>query len=274
VGVRKSRSVTKRTLLIDADIIAYEFSNRGQRVYEWGDDEASVALDDIGEITPGIEQRFQTWMEDLEADDMIVCLTPSPDDNNFRKKLAPYYKGNRKGIAKPLLHEPVRQWLDSRYRTFMRDGLEADDCMGILSTHPTLVPGEKVIVSGDKDMQTIPGRLFNPNKTRLREISVAEADYHHMLQTLTGDQVDNYPGLRGIGPVKAEKVLDGLPVRGIKYSKEVLDLDLWGRVVNAYVGKDLTEDDALLQARLARILRHTDYDFKRKAPILWQPPGK
>jgi hypothetical protein len=173
VGVRKSRSVTKRTLLIDADIIAYEFSNRGQRVYEWGDDEASVALDDIGEITPGIEQRFQTWMEDLEADDMIVCLTPSPDDNNFRKKLAPYYKGNRKGIAKPLLHEPVRQWLDSRYRTFMRDGLEADDCMGILSTHPTLVPGEKVIVSGDKDMQTIPGLLFNPNKARLRTIRVA-----------------------------------------------------------------------------------------------------
>jgi DNA polymerase-1 len=263
VGVRKSRSVTKRTLLIDADIIAYEFSNRGQRVYEWGDDEASVALDDIGEITPGIEQRFQTWMEDLEADDMIVCLTPSPDDNNFRKKLAPYYKGNRKGIAKPLLHEPVRQWLDSRYRTFMRDGLEADDCMGILSTHPTLVPGEKVIVSGDKDMQTIPGLLFNPNKARLRTVESYEADYQHMLQTLTGDQVDNYPGLRGIGPVKAEKIL-----------RDAAQGSMWSAVVEAYESKNLTEDDALLQARLSRILRYTDYDFKRKAPILWQPPGK
>ncbi len=30
-------------------------------------------------------------------------------------------------------------------------------------------------------------------------------------------------------------------------------------------------EDALQTARVARILRHTDYNFKTKEPILWQP---
>jgi DNA polymerase-1 len=264
---KQAGSRSKRTLLIDADIIAYEFSNRGQRVYAWGDEDegdVSVALDSVEDVTPGIEKRFADYLDALEADDLIVCLTPSPDVNNFRKKLAPYYKANRTAIAKPLLHEPVRQWLDTRYRTYMRDGLEADDCMGILSTHPTLIPGEKVIVSTDKDMQTIPGLLFNPNKgTKVRRISEDEANYFHLFQTLTGDSTDNYPGLRGIGPVKAQALLDG---------SMTLYGSVWNAVKSAFTAKGLTEDDALLQARLARILRHTDYDFKRKEPILWQPP--
>jgi DNA polymerase I len=37
------------------------------------------------------------------------------------------------------------------------------------------------------------------------------------------------------------------------------------------VKEGLTEDDALLQARLARILRADEYDFKAKRPILWEP---
>ena len=35
--------------------------------------------------------------------------------------------------------------------------------------------------------------------------------------------------------------------------------------------KDLTEDDALVNARLARILTADDYDFKNKQPKLWSP---
>ena len=35
--------------------------------------------------------------------------------------------------------------------------------------------------------------------------------------------------------------------------------------------KDLTEEDALTNARLARILTADDYDFKRNKPIPWTP---
>ena len=37
----------------------------------------------------------------------------------------------------------------------------------------------------------------------------------------------------------------------------------------AFEKKGLTESDALVQARVARILRASDYDFAAKKPILW-----
>ena len=36
--------------------------------------------------------------------------------------------------------------------------------------------------------------------------------------------------------------------------------------------KELTEEDALVNARLARILTVDDYDFENKKPKLWTPP--
>jgi DNA polymerase-1 len=42
-------------------------------------------------------------------------------------------------------------------------------------------------------------------------------------------------------------------------------------VVSLYAKAGLTEADALRQARLARILRWTDWDNKKKEPILWTP---
>ena len=46
----------------------------------------------------------------------------------------------------------------------------------------------------------------------------------------------------------------------------------WSTVVKAFEDKGLTEDDALLNARLARILTIDDYDTTRQEPILWTPP--
>jgi DNA polymerase-1 len=72
-----------------------------------------------------------------------------------------------------------------------------------------------------------------------------------MYQTLVGDTSDGYPGCPGIGPVKAEKVL-GMPPN-------------WQDVVGAYRAAKLTEADALVQARVARILRYGE------TPGTWTP---
>ena len=42
-------------------------------------------------------------------------------------------------------------------------------------------------------------------------------------------------------------------------------------VLKAFKSKDLTEKDALVNARLARILTVDDYDFKTQQPIPWTP---
>ena len=97
----------------------------------------------------------------------------------------------------------------------------------------------------------------------LREVTEEEADYNHMLQTLTGDAADGYPGCPGIGPKTAEKLLAGV---GRTYA------EMWPIVVEQYAKKGLSEGIALTQARIARICRRDDYDFKRKEVKLWNPP--
>lgn len=129
--------------------------------------------------------------------------------------------------------------------------------MGILSTHPKLVPGKRIIVSEDKDLQTIPGWIWNPAKdAKPRYISEEQADYFHLYQTLVGDTTDGYKGCPGIGKTKAPGILQE---------------GGWEAVRSAYARKGLTEEDALLQARVARICRASDYDFKKQEVILWNP---
>jgi DNA polymerase-1 len=77
-----------------------------------------------------------------------------------------------------------------------------------------------------------------------------------------GDAVDGYSGCPGIGPKKAETVLAN--------AKD--GVSPWGVIVGAYVKAGLDEEDALLQARLARILQFGDYDLKTNKVKLWEPP--
>jgi len=55
----------------------------------------------------------------------------------------------------------------------------------------------------------------------------------------------------------------------MKYSNVPL-LDLWKIVVGIYKDKGFTEKEALQQARVARILRHGDYNKKTGEVKLWQ----
>ena len=69
----------------------------------------------------------------------------------------------------------------------------------------------------------------------------------------------------------------GIPVKskrpGVKRAEALFNKEgySWKTVEKAFVDKGLTIEDALINARLARILTVDDYDFKKKRPILWSP---
>ena len=90
-------------------------------------------------------------------------------------------------------------------------------------------------------------------------ITEADADKYFFTQVLTGDATDGYKGIPGIGPKKAEAILGARPH--------------WGAVEQAYIKAGMTRDDAIQQARLARILRFSDYDSMKGEVILWTPPS-
>ena len=113
--------------------------------------------------------------------------------------------------------------------------------MGIYATHE---PGN-IIVSPDKDMRQIPGKLYDLKETV--DITEEEGMQWHLVQTLAGDQTDGYSGVPGIGIKRAIALLEK-------------DGYTWDTVVKAFKSKELDEDTALMNARLAKILQHTNYD--------------
>jgi 5'-3' exonuclease len=277
----------KTTLLIDADIVAFKFASVNEQSFNWGDGVTSkVVTEDFDKIKRETRAYIEGLLPRLKADDYIICL--SDDDHNWRKRVLPSYKQHRLNSVRPEWLYPLKEHLKEDYPSYRKPTLEADDVMGILSTHPKLLPGRKIIVSEDKDMKTIPGWLFNPRKdSKAWKVSPEEADYWHMLQTLIGDPTDGYKGCPGVGRGTAEPALRELLklvpthreiTRGKRkgeiettYEKEPAD-SMWDVVVSYYHSKDLTEYDARTQARVARICRHTDYDFKNKEVIYWTPP--
>lgn len=80
------------------------------------------------------------------------------------------------------------------------------------------------------------------------------------MQTLAGDQTDNYPGCPGVGMKTADKLLDGL-----------IQKDMWSCVVERFNKAGLEEEEALLQARLAHILQVGEYDFDTNSVVMWTP---
>ena len=254
------------TLLFDADEIKYKQSCINEQTFDWEDDGELSVVTDFKRACEGVDDFIAHQVEKHKATNVVVCL--SCQEHNFRLDVYPDYKHNRKDKRKPELVHALAEYMTQNYKTYLRYGLEADDCMGILSTHPKLIEGKKIIISQDKDLRTIPGYLFNPNHSELgvQRISKTDADRFFMYQTVVGDFTDGYPGCKGVGSSSRY----GTWVDDILVSDSIEEM--WSEVLGAFGSRGFTEEDALIQARCARILRHTDYDYKNKKVILWEPP--
>lgn len=215
----------------------------------------------LGECYEEVEGKIETLLDRIEADDAIVCLS---DRRNFRYDVLPTYKGNRAATRRPPMMVHLREVLLERqpFRVLNIETLEADDVCGITSTALQRAGArEPIICSEDKDLLTIPGIIHRRGHTF--ENSLAEADRFWLYQTLVGDVVDGYKGLPGIGTKRATTILDSAEDQGVA--------SLWRATLAAFITNGYTEEDALQQARVARILRTDDWDQSRKEVRLWQP---
>ena len=235
-------------LLIDADYIVYKCCAACETEIDYGED--------VIFVTSNYSDAYKAVTRDIsniqnQFGNFAKPILFFSDSKNFRKKISPDYKGHR-NRKKPCGYKRVIRDLRINYEVIVMKTLEADDAMGIYATaHPG-----NTIVSPDKDMRQIPGKLYNLTDTTY--ITPEEGAKWHLIQTLAGDQTDGYSGVPGIGVKRAETL----------FNKEGYS---WQTVLKAFKDKGLTEDDALLNARLARILTLDDYDTKRQEPILWTP---
>jgi DNA polymerase-1 len=207
-----------------------------------------------------VEKIKETLGKEYKTTESYLCFSAK---ENFRKKVYSEYKAHRNSNKKPLGYGHLLEYAKNNYRCESIFELEADDVLGMLATlHGSSEDFTTVIASIDKDMETLPCYSYNMDKEKITHVNLEDANYNFYTQVLTGDPVDNYGGCPGIGKVTADKLLN-------EYHGS--DEDLWQTIVETYEQKGLTEDDALVQARCARILRFEDYDFEKGEPILWEP---
>jgi DNA polymerase-1 len=247
-------TVKPMLLLFDADILVFQATSSVETEIRWSED-CHTLSSNPKEAQEIFKEKLENILGKIQKKypgehRIIMCFS---DKENFRKQVYPLYKSNRKDKRKPLCHSFVRQWVMDTWESKVLPTLEADDLLGILATSLQ----DTLIISADKDLKTIPGKLYSPDRDEFYEITEEEAEYNHLYQTLNGDRIDGYPGCPGVGDKTARKILD----------KDCS----WEAVVRTYESKGLTESEALVQARVAKILTSHQYDLKNRKVLLWNP---
>ena len=240
------------TLLIDADILLYQAASSCENEVEFEED-IWVLWTDENEAVAKFDSMVVHLLEKIDTYSYKLCFSHA---KNFRKDLYADYKGNRP-TRKPMGFKAIRERviMENADKVIIYPNLEADDVLGILATSDP----NNVIWSIDKDLKQIPGKHLT--EEGVIKVSQEEADAFFYRQILTGDATDNYKGCPGIGPVKAEGIIKLASGTGME----------WSFILAAYKKAGLSEEEALVQARLARILRSSDWDDETQEVKLWTP---
>lgn len=187
------------TALIDADIVGFRCSVSCESKNPL--DPSEILLEDEWIAHARVDKMMREILNDTGADTYELYLSGS---NNFRKDVSPEYKANRKDKIPPVWLQSCREFLVTEWKAIVTDGIEADDALGINQTERT------ILCSIDKDLKQIPGKHYNFVKKEFFEVTPIDGLRYFYKQLLIGDTTDNIFGIRGIGPKKAEKIIDPL----------------------------------------------------------------
>jgi len=165
----------------------------------------------------GVISMLRRLVEDGKPDQFAVVF--DAPGKTFRDDWYPQYKATRTAMPDDLaqqiepLHELIRAY---GWPLLMIAGVEADDVIGTLVRRAEAEGFDAVVSTGDKDL----AQLITPRVTLVNTMSNEKLDMQSVvakfgvradqildLLTLTGDAVDNVPGVAKVGPKTAAKWL-------------------------------------------------------------------
>ena len=266
-----------RTALIDADVLVYKIGFAGQdQVHSVLNEDGEVLekfdkkpdANDFMELLAlqgCMNPRLETAVIPKEESDVegmldtainkIVQLSGASDyvcylsgKTNFRSVSAKYqpYKANRLDSVKPHHYGFIRDCITNNHPMILSDNCEADDLLAIdlydefkkAEESGDKLDCEVILCTIDKDLRNVPGWHYNMTHKEIDWVLLEDADRHFAMQLLTGDRVDNIPGLsffsegkKKVGPATAKKML----------GEAVTKQELYSAVCVAY--QDLVDED-------------------------------
>lgn len=257
--------------LIDADVLRYELGFAAETGYKaiTENPDAIPPWSYVDELT---EMRIEHILHATKADEYCLYIT---EGRTFRDAIAVTkpYKGTRPD-KKPWHYDNLTAHFVHTRDAEVITEIEADDALAIEHVKR---PDDSILVSRDKDLRQVPGWFYSwelgnqpsfgpalitkmghirlDEKRKLRGTGLA----FFYSQVLTGDVVDNIPGLPKCGPVAAYNLL-----HECETPQELLDA-----VIDAYKEAPLDDWEAYLleQGRLCWMTRRLHPDGK---PVLWE----
>jgi len=211
----------------------------------------------VGFSTQDVEEPLAKWRIDEAINNILTDLELTQYEGwitgkgNYRYDLAVTapYKGQRKA-EKPTHYTALREHLTKKWKFHLTEGIEADDAVAIATY--AVPESDTIMVHIDKDLNQLRGWHYNYRTKNKYYIEEFEGLKNFYTQILTGDRIDNIIGLKGIGAVKAERIL-----KECKDEKE-----MYLAVLKAYEGDDkrVLENGQLLW-------------LQREANQIWLPPS-
>lgn len=276
-------------ILLDGDVFTYQGASAAEYVMNFGSTYHVMA--DMAEAQRHVKNNIAAVVKETKAKKVINTLS-CPSRHYWRHDIHPEYKAGRGktyGVSGPICLGDLKDWSAEQWETYRWKNMEADDVMGILATDPEFLPEyTKVIVSIDKDMRTIPNtHIFNPDKDYQPWYNTPEkADHWFLSQAIGGDSTDGYTGCVGMSTDSASAFLNDqwlweLYEHTFKSGKrkgeseerwrKVDPQSTWENILSLFAKAGQSEEDALLNARVARICRHEDYNQSTGEVKLWLP---
>lgn len=204
------KMIKKKLLILDADMYvfqaAWEFR---EQMNVLGSASAKKKLDSI---LTGIIERVEP--------DFYIGFLGKPGGKNFRYDIAtirPYKEARDKrkvewiDYFRPIL----KKYMMEKWNFIGLNDIEADDAVSICFNQYKN-EYDIIIAFEDKDLKQISYfanmdvKGFNPKTKRNFKITESQGQYNWFLQMLSGDGTDSINGVEGIGPVKAEKILNSI----------------------------------------------------------------
>lgn len=230
----------------------------------------------------GFAMMLVKLLKELAPEQIVIAFDKSR--TTFRTEIYPDYKGTRDKTPEELTAQiPLLKELSEALGIpfLERDHYEADDIIGTLGTQAANEGTETAVVTGDRDAL----QLIRPHLTvmltkkgisemKSYDAAVFEEEYGFVpgrlidMKGLMGDSSDNIPGVPGIGPKTATKLL-------IAYGSIENVLDHAAEVSGKKLSTSLIKyrDQALLSKALATIecnvpkLRYQPEDFRMRPDL-------
>lgn len=238
--------------LIDGDLIAFRCAASCQK--------QGVVTEDFSIAQARANNLLVNIKQEVRATEHRVFLSGG---ENFRKKINPEYKANRKDQERPHYLEPLREWLVVNWGATVTDGIEADDALAIAQTEAQI--GTTTICSLDKDLRQVPGYHYSweiqgtgsTGKQWVKEAELVFVSPHGALfnfywQLIMGDRADNVPGYDGKMRATVPKFLE---TARNELGELEIELDMFEYVYDMYNGN---LEQMLINGQCLYVLRHEE----------------